>query len=178
MKNALLTVIYFLSISIVFSQETNKTKQSSGLEFKSMTHALGVYNLEKLKGKTSLSLSSQVTFQTNKHLLGLSFALGSGILNEDDILKNSIHFFADINLLYGREFEIVEDVKIDIFSGIGYLEQTKLKNNDQGGSLNIPIRSKLMFVASKRTRFGFITQLNFNSKNDIFMYQFFLQFEF
>nr|WP_321235728.1 hypothetical protein [uncultured Psychroserpens sp.] len=175
MKIILIVVLFFTCFT--FSQETTSKDDKSGFQFKSHSHAIGFYKLEKLKGKSSISASFQLTFQIDKHLLASSFALGSGILNENDILKNTIHSFADINILYGREFQIIDDVIFDIFSGIGYLEQTKLKNSDQGANLNIPIRAKLMFLTSKRTRFGFLSQLNFNSINDISMYQFFLQFE-
>lgn len=172
MRTTLVILLCFLFTSSSFSQD------SSSIQFKSLTHALGIYKLEKLKGKTGMSVSFQATFEINNHLLAGSFAVGSGILNDDDVLKNSIHSFIDINLLYGREFKIFDDIIIDVFSGLGYLEQTKLNNDDQGVVLNIPIRAKLMFVASERTRLGILSQLNFNSKNDIFMYQFFLQFEF
>tara|TARA_B100000809_G_scaffold266344_1_gene328614 strand:- start:3020 stop:3556 length:537 start_codon:yes stop_codon:yes gene_type:complete len=164
-------------ISLVLCTSYSFSQDSSSLTFKSLTHAVGFYQLQKLDGRSGISVSFQATFQINNHLLASSVAVGYGILNEEEILKNTIHTFFDINLLYGREFEIIDNVLIDVFSGIGYLKQTKLKNASQGSSLNIPVRAKLMFAASDRVRLGFLTQFNFNSENNISMYQFFLQFE-
>jgi len=172
MRTIVCLISFILCTSYTFSQE-----DSSSLEFKSLTHALGFYQLEKLDGRSGISASFQATFQINNHLLASSTAVGYGILNEEEILKNVIHTFFDINILYGREFEIIDKVFIDVFSGIGYLKQTKLKNASQGSSLNIPVRAKLMFAVSDRMGLGFLSQFNFNSKNNISMYQFFLQFE-
>ena len=173
-----ISVLFFLLFTTTsYSQKTSNDEDPSGLQFKSLTHAIGFYNLEKLKGKTGLSVSFQATFEINDHLLASSFAVGFGISNEDDILKNLIHSFVDINVLYGREFKILDNLYVDVFTGVGYLEQTKLKNASQGSSLNIPVRAKLMLAASDRMRLGFLSQFNFNSKNNISMYQFFLQFE-
>jgi hypothetical protein len=173
-----ISVLFFILFTTTsYSQNTSNDEESSGLQFKSLTHAIGFYNLEKLKGKTGLSVSFQATFEINDHLLASSFAVGFGVSNEDDILKNLIHSFVDINVLYGREFEILDNLYVDIFTGVGYLEQTKLKNNNQGVSLNIPVRAKLMFAVSNRIKLGALSQFNFNSKNEISMYQFFVQIE-
>ncbi|WP_204346917.1 hypothetical protein [Psychroserpens algicola] len=173
MRNILFTVFIYLICSISVSSQ-----ESSGIQFKSITNGLGFYKLEKIKGKSGVSASFQITFQINNHLLASSFAVGYGVLNENEVLKNTIHAYVDINALYGRAFELSDNFAFDLFSGIGYIEQTKLKSDKQGVSLNIPVRAKFMYVASQRTQLGILSQYNFNKKNNIYMYQFFLQFQF
>lgn len=151
--------------------------QNSTLEFESFTGSGGIYHLEKIKDRIGISGSLEATFSLNKNLLSITWSFGYGVLNRDEILKNTIHLFSELDLLYGRSFEFIPNVHFAIFSGIGITEQSKLKNKDNGTSFTVPIRGKLIYKAS-RFRFEIISHLNFNSQNDIYMYQVLLGYDF
>ena len=47
-----ISVLFFILFTTTsYSQNTSNDEEPSGLQFKSLTHAIGFYNLEKLKTK-------------------------------------------------------------------------------------------------------------------------------
>ncbi len=153
-------------------------QENNALEFNSFSSSGGIYQLEKINDGIGFSASIDLEFSLGNHLLTPNINVGYGILNKDDILKNAVHLFIETNFLYGRQFEILDTVYFRLFSGVGFTEQTKLKNASSGGSLNIPLRGQLLFNLSDSFCVGIQSQISFNTINDIYMYHFFLRFRF
>lgn len=172
MKTILCNIGFLLITVTGLSQNTENSY------LKGASYDTGFYQLEKLKGKTGFSGTLQITIPVNEHLISSCLSVGYGILSDakDNVLKNSIHLFSELDLLYGRSFRIIENVDFRLFSGIGITAQSKLKNQDEVFSLTIPVRAKLLYHISQNFSIGIVSHINFNAINDIYMYQLALQF--
>ncbi|MDG1714667.1 hypothetical protein [Lacinutrix sp.] len=164
-KKIIIITLFNLSL-VSFSQE------KSSLKIESINNGTGIYTLEKNDDRSGVSGVIQANFKLDNHLLSSSISLGLGVLNEDEILKNTVHTFITFDLLYGRRILFNENLYLNLFSGIGILEQTKLKNKENGTSLNIPIQLQLYFSVSSKLDLGIMPRLNLNNKNTISMYLF------
>ncbi|MDO1502512.1 hypothetical protein Q2T40_20445 [Winogradskyella maritima] len=168
----LLILLCFCSLKLVAQEPDGKFK------FHNITTGTGAYTLEKIKGNRGFSVSITTNFRIKKNVIGINWNGGFGASNKDDILKNAIHSYSEINLLYGREFNIARNLFLNAYAGFGFTDQTKLRDDRTEGTVGFPVRSEIVFKASKWIDVGAIGNVNFNKRNNIHSFQVLLRFNF
>lgn len=122
---ALLFLFILFGILNVYSQD-NEVPNTFAYHSFSFSPAK-VYSENK---NTGLGFSGDVRFSIGNNLVGIG-AEGGGEIN---ILAHNDSYY-ELNLLYGREFQIKKRFFIDVFSGVGYinLHTTETDSDPQSG---------------------------------------------
>jgi hypothetical protein len=148
-------LILLLSTSYLISQNSKNTT--------TISLGLGPYTSERFQGILSVNLSLKL-YQNNT-IYGFNIESGSQIGIKPDS-------YFTLNLLFGRDFSLLNFINFQIISGIGYYTLSESVDNieNQIDTLNIPLKGNLIFNFYRNTIFwrlktGIGFGANLNNKN-------------
>ncbi len=174
MKKYILLLVLSVCAVSMWAQES-----SSKVQFHSASIGLGVSFYEDL---TAISGNLDLGINIGKHQIKafvLASTYESGALGAP--LKKQIRT-EEYDLLYGREFKIVDKIYFDGYAGVGLfvLERGKRSQgtHTQENTIGFPLLARGRFQASQLIGFGLQLHSNINSVQSIFGGGFFLQFKF
>jgi hypothetical protein len=163
MKRILILSLLLIGFSVI-AQEKEK------LQYKSFSVSPGIFSNEGKSGG-GFSLSSELSYQYYKNIFSISASVGAqpsggfviGVVNPDS--------FEQVNVLYGREFNLWGTTFFELHGGTGYfsfksidIDLTNL-GYDRKTTLGFPIMAKLKFRSGENFSWGFQAQQNINAVN-------------
>lgn len=166
-----LLVLLFIT-SVAFSQKTDKIKVNY------LSFGIGVYTQQHFKNK-GITSNIDLSFSYKKNMIILYTALG--IVGNDKpniFIFDSFNSFYELDILYGKEFEITDWLKTEGQIGIGTFRQNNSIDEESKTTIGFPFRAKLLFYPTKKFAVGFNPNCNINSANIIFSYNLIFQFKF
>ena len=117
------TILRFTLLSLftlgncVFSQENLKDDKFSIHAF-SIVPIGGEMGYNYTEAGTAASFSADISFSYKKNIFALS---GAYSFNYDVFWQSSSFNSTQVNLLYGREYELLKWLSIDPYAGIGFI---------------------------------------------------------
>ncbi|MFD2726848.1 hypothetical protein [Hyunsoonleella rubra] len=177
MKSSYLIIIFFLISGFLFSQND----ESSKLKFKSWSIVpLEIYGIQEGKdlfeNDGGIALSADLSVSLNNNVFSFLVSLGQEFV----IWGDGGDSFSQINLLYGREFEIKKWLFIETHAGGGlliYKVDEQLNNYDSKfNELVLPLVAKIRFQTGRKFSIGLKMQYNLGSFNTIYSGGLLLQF--
>ena len=90
----------------------------------------------------------------------------SGTIGEQFSLYGTADSFKELNILYGREFKLIDWFFIETHAGLG-LFYYKTSDDFKVTKTGIPLVTKLRFKTGERFSLGFKLQANINSFENI-----------
>jgi hypothetical protein len=170
MKRTIL-LIAILTFNFIFAQE-NKIK------FKSIDYGVvGIYSNLKKDGPRGLCGSLDVSISYNQHLFSAYNTIGYGTDYKDGRL-NDLQGIFEYGLLYGREFKIDTDFKIETATGLSYIMQANLCDEKSNNALGVPVKAKFLFYTSKKFALGISPSVNINKYRTLYSTGLLLRFDF
>lgn len=178
----LITLLSLFTLgNCMFSQENLKDDNFSIHAF-SIVPIGGEMGYNYTEAGTAASFSADISFSYKKNI----FALSGVYSAEVNILYGTSRFnfnSKQVNLLYGREFELLKWLSIDPYAGIGLIRFSYDYDNmfssgrENDTDLGIPILAKIRFKTGKIFSLGFKLQTNINSIQNLYSIGLILQWE-
>lgn len=178
-------ILKFIIISLftlgncVFSQEDIKDDKFSIHAF-SIVPIGGELGYNYTEAGSAYSFSADISFCYKKNIFALS---GAHSPNYDLFWGSSSFNSTQVNLLYGREFELLDWLSIDPYAGIGFIRFSG--DYDTGfdyvhenvTELGIPILAKIRFKTGKIFSLGFKLQTTINPISTLYSLGLILQWQ-
>ena len=150
----------FIVCTSAIAQETQKNDKFSFHAF-SIVPIGGEMGYNYTEAGTAASFAADISFSYKKNIFALSGAYATAIYWTGTSFNST-----QVNLLYGREFELLEWLSIDPYAGIGLIRFSHGHENDR--DLGIPILAKIRFKTGKIFSLGFKLQTNINSIQNLY----------
>lgn len=146
----------FLIGSMAFSQDAVKNNK---LAFNSFSVTpLEVYFTDYSGG---VAITGELGYKIGRNILTLSGSYG-----EEFVIWGNPDTFQQLNILYGREFEILNHFFIDTHGGLGMF---RFKDEDYTKiSVGIPLVCKMRYKTGDKFSIGLKFQVNVNSVKNIY----------
>lgn len=171
MKKIICICIFFV-FQVIRSQEDKPSFQFKSF---SVTALEAYFNSGRQGG--GASISSDLSFLYGKHI----FSISGGLASEVAILDARLESAKQLNLLYGRDWNLDGITHIELHGGAGYFF-FKVPGSSFFGTedeiretIGFPVVLKIRFRTGPRFSLGFRVQRNFNSANDMLSVGFILQ---
>lgn len=100
------------------------------------------------------------------YAVGQNLFIISGSIGEEYAIWGRGHRFQQLNLLYGREFEIVDRLFADAHAGLGLFRLSDDRDSDT--TLGLPMVIKLRYRTGDKFSIGLKFQANINSVENIY----------
>lgn len=157
-------IIVFLIGFQGWSQEENVSKKFSYRSFS--ISPIGIY----AGSNSGVAISGDVSFDYGKNIFGLGLGAGT----EGNFVGSSDDF-TEVNLLYGRNFQLSDKIFTDVYLGAGYfhfhtydvIPDTGRKGDISERTIGFPIGAKLQFMFGPRFSMGVKLGANINSVESI-----------
>ena len=165
-----LLLLFFLSIQTAKSQENN-------LKLHGISAGFGWAATGNTADRSGIGANFDLSTILKKNIF--SFNFNSGFDISTDLFNEQ---FYELNLTYGRKFNILTKLVLEGHVGVGLFAYDIDLPESFGGldapelAVGFPIRLKLLYHLSDRFALGANPNLNFNSLNDTLTAHFILQY--
>jgi len=156
----------FLIGLIAFAQDTVKNNK---LTFNSFSITpLEVYFTDYSGG---LALTAELGYRVNKNIFSLTGSVG-----EEFAIWGEPDTYQQLNILYGREFEVLNSFFIDAHGGLGMF---RFKDEDYTKtSVGFPINCKMRYKTGDKFSIGLKFHTDFNSVKNVYSVGLLLQWNY
>lgn len=151
-----LTIWIFLITAITFSQNTTKTDR---LLFNSFS--ITPLEIFVTENNTGASITGEISCAINNNVFTFSGTTG-GTFSIWGLGKE----FNQLNILYGREFEVLRKLYIDTHAGLGVLI-VNYSRHPNLTKVGIPIILKVRYKTGNKFSIGIRSQVNINEIENI-----------
>lgn len=148
-----LVIVFSFMITIVLGQE-----ESSSNNLKRHSFSITPVELYTMRYSEGISLSVDFSFAKKEHIFSIAGSYGSEFV----VIFGSPDSYAQLGLLYGREFELNKVVYFDMHAGPGlffYMDS----DDPTLTKFNVPVIAKLRFKTGEQFSLGLKFQANINS---------------
>ena len=173
-KTVKLLIIIGLLPLLCFSQENN-------FRIHSISAGLGYidFTSKEINSSGGLNFVADFTTNYNENLISVYFNIGGAV----DILSTEDGEASEINITYGREWDLSDHMKFEAHAGIGYFKwgyasasTNYLLENET--TVGFPVRAKLIYYFGEHFGVGLNPNINFNSLAISYSADFILQYKF
>ena len=165
-------IILFLLL-IIFSSSFSQDR----FKIKSLEYGFGTYKISNRDSRFVLNGSLDFTASYKSNLLSLSNNIGLGF-GKNESGNNDLEGFYEIDILYGREFELSKRIRIETYTGLGFISQNNTTDKNEKQSLALPIKLKFLYYTGKKFAVGLNPNVSFNKVNAIYSLNFILHLNF
>ena len=152
-----------INFSFAFSQDK--------FRIKSIEYGFGTYKISNRNSYAVISASFDLTTIYNSNLFSLSNNIGLGF-GKNENSNTDLEGYYEVDLLYGREFELSKRIRLEAHTGLGFITQNNTTDSDEKQSLALPIKLKFLYYTSKRFAIGLNPNVSFNKVNAIYSLNF------
>ena len=155
-----------------------QAQQNDRLKIKAFDYGIvGIYSDLKNNGIRGLNSNFELSSIYKQNIVSLNLNIGFGVTKKDKTIKN-LQGFIGADLLYSREFELLESIFIEPQTGLGYIIQGNTSNPEDKSAIALPLKLKIQFRTSEKLGFIIMPNANFNSINTIYATNLILHLEF
>ena len=162
MKKVILCVM-LINFSFAFSQDK--------FRIKSIEYGFGTYKISNRNSVFVLNGSFDVCASYKANLFSLSNTIGYGF-GKNENSNTDLEGYYEVDLLYGREFELSKRIRMEAHTGLGFITQNNTTDSDEKQSLAFPIKLKFLFYTGKKFAIGLNPNVSFNKVNAIYSLNF------
>lgn len=156
-------VLFLINSILVISQDN--------FRIKSITYGIGTYKISNRNSVFVAHSSFDITAAYKSHLMSLSNNVGFGF-GKNENSNIDLEGFFEVDLLYGREFELSDRFRLETHTGLGFITQNNSTDSDEKQSLAVPIKLKFLYYLGKRFAIGLNPNVSFNKVNAIYSLNF------
>ena len=149
------TLLLSLITSFIFSQNKDK------IQFNYLSFGTGIYTQQHYKNGITGNIDLSLKYKKNLMVLFTSFGFGGNDKKSIFIFDN-FNSFAELDLLYGKEFEITNWLKVEGQIGVGIFTYNNSIVEESKNAIGFPFRAKFLLYPSKKFGIGFNPNLNVN----------------
>ena len=162
-----LTIWIFLITTVSFSQSSTETD-------KLLFNSISITPLEIFipENDFGASITGEISFAVDKNIFAFSATTGGTYS-----IWGSGKEFNQLNILYGREFEVLRRLFIDTYAGLGVLF-VNYSRHPNLTKVGIPIILKVRYKTGEKFSIGIRSQLNINEIENIFSVGLLLQWNY
>jgi hypothetical protein len=165
------TVLFLFLINFTFTFSQDKFK------IKSIEYGVGTYKISNRNSYAVISAAIDLTAIYNSNLFSLSNNIGFGF-GKNENSNTDFEGFYEVDLLYGREFELSESIRLETHTGLGFISQNNSTDSDEKQSLAFPIKLKFLYYTGQHFALGLNPNASFNKTNAIYSLNFLFHINF
>lgn len=168
----ILFLIGILSVWQLQAQENNK------LKIKAIDYGvLGIYRNLESNGVRGYCGTIELVTKHQNNLYSFNYGVGFGYTEKNNKIHD-LQGFMSLDLLYGREIKISDEISVEPYLGLGYIIQSNTSDAGGNSAIGLPIRAKILFQLSKRFAIGINPNVNINNVNTFYSANILLRFGF